>query len=41
MKIVDASLGATHTLTVTQEGEVYVFGQNNYGKLGLDPKIKD
>ena len=34
-KIVYVSMGAFHTLCVDSEGDVYSFGQNKYGKLGI------
>src|SRR5205085_10428740 len=33
--IVDISTGMTHTLALTNNGQVYVFGSNEYGQLGL------
>ncbi len=34
--IVNVSCGSFHTLVVEKDGSVYSFGQNKYGKLGLD-----
>ncbi|KAF7401230.1 hypothetical protein HZH68_007050 [Vespula germanica] len=33
---VDVSCGQHHTVVATDEAEVYVFGANNYGQLGID-----
>ncbi|KAL2712603.1 secretion-regulating guanine nucleotide exchange factor-like isoform X1 [Vespula squamosa] len=33
---VDVSCGQHHTVIVTDKAEVYVFGKNNYGQLGID-----
>ena len=32
---VQTSIGGYHTIIYTKNGEVYVFGYNNYGQLGL------
>ena len=34
--IVDISVGAGHTLALSASGEVWAWGRNNYGQLGLD-----
>ncbi|XP_065336810.1 RCC1 and BTB domain-containing protein 1-like [Cloeon dipterum] len=34
-KVVQVACGSDHTLALTSEGEVYAFGRNNYGQLGL------
>nr|CCC91283.1 putative regulator of chromosome condensation [Trypanosoma congolense IL3000] len=33
--IVDASCGCFHTAVLTKHGQVYVFGENSFGQLGL------
>lgn len=33
--VIRVSCGALHTLCVTSEGNLWVFGHNKYGKLGL------
>ncbi|XP_065336308.1 RCC1 and BTB domain-containing protein 2-like [Cloeon dipterum] len=37
-KVVQVACGGYHTLTLTSEGEVYAFGCNAYGQLGLGSK---
>ena len=34
-KIINLSLGVFHTLAVNDKGQVYAWGQNKYGKLGI------
>lgn len=34
-KIIDVSLSVTHTLCCTNEGKVFVFGDGDFGKLGI------
>lgn len=41
LKIVDVSLGATHTLACDSRGNVYTFGQSKDGKLGIHFSKKD
>lgn len=35
----DISCGQHHTVVVTDKAEVYVFGANNYGQLGIDNEL--
>ena len=36
MKIVDISAGSSHTLALSNRGEVWGWGRNNFGQLGLE-----
>ena len=36
MKIVDISVGSSHTLALSNRGEVWGWGRNNFGQLGLE-----
>lgn len=36
-KIVDVACGDSHTLCVTDQGKVFVFGDGDFGKLGVGP----
>ncbi|XP_017753990.1 PREDICTED: secretion-regulating guanine nucleotide exchange factor-like [Eufriesea mexicana] len=38
-KVMDVSCGQHHTVTVTENGDFYVFGDNKYGQLGLNTNI--
>lgn len=38
--IVDVAVGTEHIIALTDQGEVYVIGQNCYGQLGLGEEIK-
>ena len=40
VNVVKASCGSNHTGVITQEGELYTFGGNKNGKLGLGDKVK-
>jgi RCC1 and BTB domain-containing protein len=33
-KVVDIACGSHHTLVLTEDGEVYAWGQNNCGQIG-------
>ena len=35
-EIVRVSCGAFHTFVLSKDGSIYAFGQNKYGKLGLN-----
>ncbi|KAF9168412.1 hypothetical protein DFQ26_008362 [Actinomortierella ambigua] len=35
LRVVDAACGATHSLALSDIGDVYAFGLNNYGQLGI------
>lgn len=39
-QVVVAALGRDHTVVVTRGGDVYSFGNNNYGQLGYDTEQK-
>ena len=34
-KVINVSLGVFHTIAVLDSGQVYAWGQNKYGKLGV------
>lgn len=36
-KVVDVSCGTSHTLCATDQGKVFVFGDGDFGKLGVGP----
>ena len=36
MKIVDISVGSSHTLALSSRGEVWGWGRNNFGQLGME-----
>ncbi|CRL02239.1 CLUMA_CG015120, isoform A [Clunio marinus] len=36
-KIIDVSCGDSHTLCATDQGKVFVFGDGDFGKLGIGP----
>ena len=38
LKISDVAAGGWHSLAITEEGEVYVWGRGEYGRLGLGDK---
>ena len=40
-KILQVACGGSHTLILNQENDVYAFGNNNSGQLGLAPGVND
>ena len=41
VKIKDASSGSSHNLCVTEDGNLYTFGWNSYGQLGIEKNAGD
>ena len=40
-KILQVACGGSHTLILNQENDVYAFGNNSHGQLGLAPGVND
>ena len=35
LRVLDVAVGSTHAVVVTSEHQVYAFGENKFGQLGL------
>lgn len=40
-KIIKVNCGTFHTFVLSEDGLLYAFGQNKYGKLGLNVRIEN
>jgi len=38
--LVKLTCGCNHTLALTNKGEIYAWGDNNYGQIGVNKELK-